>query len=284
MKKRRARILTLPLLAISALILLAGCMNTDVADYSGEGTNMEVYCFSAGKADSFLITTENSAVLIDTGLKGFGGDVLEYLKQKGIEKIDYLIITHFDKDHVGGAAKIINSICVDNVLQNNSPKDSSAYTKYLSAVSNAAITPVTVTETYCFELDGVGYVIDASGSEKYKDKTSNNCSLIVSVLNGENKLLFAGDIESERICEFIDSNSTRYDLLKVPHHGVYDAFTGFLIESVGPRYAVITSSDEEPESDETIAALEGAGVQVFTTRTAPVKVESDGVSISVRYE
>ena len=69
-----------------------------------------------GKADCMVLRTENSTVVIDCGEKGDGKQILSLLAENEIETVDYLIITHYDKDHVGGAAKLINTIEVKNVL------------------------------------------------------------------------------------------------------------------------------------------------------------------------
>ena len=114
MKTASPKMITAALLC--AALLLSGCGQATLVADTASGTKLEVYCFSAGKADAFLLYTEESAVLIDCGEKGFGKEILAYMEEAGIESLDYLIITHFDKDHVGGAAKVINSTPVETVL------------------------------------------------------------------------------------------------------------------------------------------------------------------------
>lgn len=260
---------------------IAPSAETDQA--STEGTDLQVYFFSAGKADAILLTTENSTVLIDAGEKGFGQEILSYLEEQGISRIDCMIITHFDQDHVGGAAKVINNISVGTVLQSNCPKDSEEYEKYCKALQNASIDPVTVQDTMTFELGGVTYVVDPPRKSDYDEDDSNNSSLIVSVYNGETSLLFAGDAQTERLEEFLDTSPETYGFLKVPHHGGEDELMDELVAAVSPVYAVITSSDEEPEDDSTVAVLESAGVETYLTRKGAVILRSDGSKISVAY-
>ena len=284
---------------ILALLLLAQCAcgaatvestpsetqaaaQVDVQTLSA-GTDLEVYCFSAGKADAILLTTENSTVLIDAGEKGFGKTILAYLEEQGITAIDYMIITHFDQDHVGGAAKVINNISVGTVLQSNCPKDSEEYEKYCIALLNASIEPVTVQETMTISLDGVTYVVDPPHKNDYAEDDSNNSSLIVSVYNGENSFLFTGDAQTERLEEFLDSNDEAYDFLKVPHHGGEDELMDDLIAEVSPAYAVITASDEELEADSTTSYLDAANVETYLTREGAVILDSDGTNISMSY-
>ena len=265
------------------LLLLCGCGSAAAPEDPDPGTELEVYCFSAGKADAFLLSTRQSAVLIDCGEKGFGKEILSYLEETGIDTLDYLIVTHFDKDHVGGAAKIISSIPVGTVLQSNRPKDSDEYGKYLKALGNAGIEAVTVREALSFTLDGVTYTVDPPDKGDYKHDDSNNSSLIVSVKNGQNSLLFAGDAQDERLGEFLSRNGTEYDFLKTPYHGHWQESLPALVESVRPAYAVITSSEVVPEDAETLSMLADAGTEVFLTRLGAVVVHCDGTAIQIEY-
>ena len=247
------------------------------------GADLEVVCFQAGKADAFLLITPDSTVLIDCGEKGFGKTILAELELRGIEKLDCMIITHFDQDHVGGAARIINNFPVERILQSASPKDSEEYEKYVNAVKNAGIEPETVRENLSFALDGVSYTVNPPKRTKYSSDTSNNSSLIISVENGANRLLFTGDAEDERMEEFLTLGWGQYDFLKMPHHGRWQETLPLLIETTAPRYAVITSSDDEPEDSETLELLQSAGVETFLTRAGQIVAYSDGTELTVGY-
>ena len=277
---RSASILLL-IIAASATVLFS-CSSEEVAEPLDPLT---VYFFDAGKADAVLLTTENGTVLIDAGESGFGDEIVSYLENAGIDAVDYLIITHFDKDHVGGAAKVIGSVKVGKVLQSNYPKDSKEYDAYVGALSVAALSPDTVRETFDFELDGVKYSVDPPAEEEYSHDPSNNSSLIVTVTYGKKILLFAGDAENERMAEYIDKGLARdCDFVKIPHHGRWDGNLKDLIGKTRPEYAVITSSDEEPEDEKTVELLDSSGVMTFYTRTAPVRLVCDGVSLTAGYD
>ena len=268
------------LLAGFAFTLLGGCHDSGNKVSSKE---LQIYCFSAGKADAILLMTKEGTVLIDTGEKGFGKEIVAYLERSGIRRIDYLIITHFDKDHVGGAAKVLRSVSVGTVLQSNSPKNSDEYDQYISALEEASIEPVTVREVYSFTLGQMTCAVDPPRQEQYESHSSNNSSLIISVTYGHNRFLFAGDAQNERLNEFLSGKIEPYDFLKVPYHGHWQEELESLIQAVKPHYAVITSSDEKPEDEETLALLSQAGTQSFLTRTAAVWIICDGETMFVQY-
>ncbi len=268
---------------LAAALVLTGCgfSGTEHASENEGPAEMAVHFFKAGKADAILLTTGNGAVLIDAGEKGFGKTILSYLADMGVERLSYLIVTHFDKDHVGGAAKVLKEIPVGTVLQSNCPKDSEEYENYVNALSAAGIEPVTVRERYEFTLGGVSYSVDPPRRTEYDEDSSNNSSLIVSVTNGENRFLFTGDAQTERLKEFLDTNTTNFDVLKIPHHGKDEPLLDDLLASTQPTYAIITSSDEEPESEAVVETLKNAGICVLLTRNDAVTLYSDGINLKL---
>ncbi|MBQ1678770.1 MAG: MBL fold metallo-hydrolase [Oscillospiraceae bacterium] len=267
-------------LLLAAALLLTGCAAAAPAPAPAPAAGtLELHVFDAGAADAILLRTENSAVLIDAGEKGFGKTILAYLAEQGVDALDYLIVTHFDKDHVGGAAKVLNSIPVKAVLQSNQPKDSDEYENYVEALRGAGIEPVTLRETDTFSLDGVSYTVDPPRQSAYAQDSSNNSSLIVSVRYGDTGILLPGDAQTLRLAEFLDANTETYDVLKLPHHGRDEPLLEALLASVKPTYAIITSSEEEPESGAVLAALEQAGVRTLLTRNQSVTLYSDGITI-----
>ena len=279
-KIRKFRKIAVSFLTAVLLLTALTAAGTVIPSKKDTAEDLEVHFFEAGAADAILLTTESSAVLIDAGEDGFGETILEYLGKKGIAQIDYLIITHFDQDHVGGAADVLEGISVGTVLQSNQPKDSDEYENYEAALNNTGIKAVTVRETYTFVLDGVSYSIDPPRQTEYDEDKSNNSSLIISVANGDNRFLFAGDAQTQRLEEFLETNSVTYDVLKMPHHGRDEPLLDALLSSVKPSLAIITSSDDEPESEAVVRSLEDLGIRVLLTRECAITLQSDGSDIS----
>ena len=287
---KRKRILRLLALLTALSGLLTGCgggeadpETTAVSSRTADAADpLNIYCFQAGKADAFLLWNGSGAILIDTGESGFGKVVVEKLKELGIQKLDYLILTHFDKDHVGGAKKVLESVAVGSILQSNCPKEgASAYEKYLAAVADLDLAPVTVREKLTLTLGGAVLDVDPPAEETYAEDPSNNSSLIVTVTHGENRLLFTGDALNARLSEFLLTDPGTCVLVKLPHHGAWQSTLESLLQKTKPRYALITSSDEEPEDERTLDLLARYGVETFLSRTAPVQIVSDGKTLQI---
>lgn len=243
--------------------------------------NFSVSILDIGKADAIILHSENHTVLIDCGEKGDGQDVLDYLSKSGITNIDYLFITHFDKDHVGGAAKVINNIPIGEIVTPNYAGTSSGYGTYLEAVKENALTPVNLTEKMTFTLDDVLFEVFPP-QKSYYEEEDNDFSLIISVTHGENRFLFTGDAEEERLRELYDGQiNLEHDFLKVPHHGDSDDLTKTFLNSVNPRYAVITCSEKNPPDKEVTGILSGLGCEVYLTVNGNVEAVSDGKTLTV---
>ena len=270
------------IILIGSLLLIVICSIIFLISREDTTGKLKIYFFNAGKADSCIIYNDEFAVMIDTGEKELGEEILTYLENNNITKLDYLIITHFDKDHVGSASTIINSIEVDNVIQSNYPKESKVYNKYLSALENKGIEAVTLREDLEFSFGDIYFTINPPLEEVYSNNESNNSSLIVSLKYKNNSFLFMGDAENLRIKEYLSTNNLSYDFLKVPYHGHYQTTLDELIEVIKPKYSVITSSLEEKEDDTTLELLSNIGSKTYLTRNGSILITSDGDTINIK--
>jgi beta-lactamase superfamily II metal-dependent hydrolase len=267
---------------------------------------MEIFVFDIGKADAILITTENHAVLIDTGEEKHGHEIADYLISKNVNEIDCLIITHFHKDHVGGADTIIRNLTVKEVIVPNYGKESKHYNRFIAAMDEAELNYNALKETVKFTLDNAEFTVYPPWQEYYHYADSvtdededydsddenddvpneNNFSLVVSVNHGNNNFLFTGDAKSKRLKELLMTDSiyyTDYDFLKVPHHGRFNVRGIDFIYTIRPKYAVITCSQDNPADERIIRALEATGAEIFFTLNGNVYCISDGKSLKTEY-
>ena len=270
------------LILCAALFAAAGC----AAQENIEADQLSIKFFNAGKADAILLYTDESAVLIDTGLDGFAPYILHTLNELDIQTLDTLILTHFDKDHIGSADEILESVEVGRVLVSDWPKDSDEYADLMAALETAGIESEVVfgDDQVSFMLDGAEYTVDGPDASDYDKDDSNNSSLIVTVQYGQTSFLLMGDAQNERIKEFLSQDSSEYDVLKVPYHGNYQKQLKNLIPSADPEYAVITCSASEGGEAKTLDLLEEYDIEVFLTSEGNVSIVSDGKNITASYD
>lgn len=242
--------------------------------------NFYISILDIGKADAVILYSGNSTAIIDCGEKGDGKDILEYLSKKNIQYIDYLFITHFDKDHVGGAAKLISNINIGKIITPQYNGSNEEYAEYIKTVKAENIIPAELTDEMIFTLNDVLFEVFPPQKAVYKEG-DNDYSLVISVSHGENKFLFAGDAEEERLSELWGQLILKHDFLKVPHHGRLNSNTKRFLENVNPQYAVITCSEKNPPDNRVIDILNGLNSSVYLTKDGNVEAVSDGERIIV---
>jgi len=266
------------IIALFAAIMLCGCAE------QASIPKLEIIFFDVGKADSFFMQCSGQTLLMDAGKEDDGTYVAEQLRKMGIQTIDHFIITHFDKDHVGGAAQIINEFDVKNIYQPEYMKESDETAAYVAALAQNGAEATIITEPYTIDFGGAILILHDAPSE-YDYDPSNNSSLITTIRHGEMNLLFTGDIEKERINDWLNQRvhiETDYDFLKVPHHGKYEKILPEFFEKVDAEYAVITSSNKNPEEVETLEALKDAGVKYYLTKNGDIYLESNGKKLTIK--
>ncbi len=275
-----------------ALLLLVGCgrntdninpdnTNTENVSTASTDASVTITCISGDASDAFVLIGENHVTVIDTGLEENAQELVDFLKEQGVTKVDNLIITHFDKDHVGGADHVINNFDIGTVYTTYKSKESDDIDNYMAALEAKGLSETVVTTETSFETDGVSYDIYPPQSTSYEKDESNNSSLVIMVSVGESNMLFAGDAEKLRINELLALNDIQAEILKVPHHGRYEKNTEALIQKVSPEYAIITSSIEEPEDPEVTQILENYGVTTYLNREGNITITMSDGDISI---
>lgn len=261
----------------AVILLFSGCRQSD---------ELTVVFPKLGSADGALLLTENAAVLIDTGEENDGDELLALLQAYGRDTVDLLVVSHYDKDHVGGAAEIISNCTVRRVVGSTSPKDSDEMAAYRTALEHAGLAEEVPASPLTITLGDLTLIIDPPQKRIYADDQSNNSSTVVMVHYRDTSLLFAGDAMTERILEFAPTlEQESFDLIKVPHHGRDAESTSRLLPAMKPgAAAIITSSKKEPENQTVLDSLEAAGVTSYLTRHGAAVVTSDGKNIKISQE
>lgn len=263
------------------ILMLCGCQNKS-AGISAPKANGE-FAFTvmkAGQADAIILTTQKHSVIIDMGEKDDGDEISEFLEENNITDVDYIFITHYDKDHVGGFPKVMESITAKNIIVPDYEGTSYEYAEFVKTVNEKGLTVTRLTEDISFVLDDVLFEVSVPKKQFYKEG-DNDYSLVISITHGENTFLFAGDAEKERLSEVISEFKKHFDFLKVAHHGKYDANTGKFINTIKPEYAVVTDSEKNPASEETLSILKKQNCEIYSTKDGDVSIISDGKKILI---
>ena len=241
---------------------------------------LEVTVMKVGKADAILIETQNHAMLIDTAEEDDISDLKSVLADRQIYSLDCLILTHLDKDHIGGAGYVVSEFDTDRIYQSCNDEDSDKYENYIAACQSKGITPVKLTEEVSFEL-GKAHVRLLPAKKSFYDN-DNDYSIITELQFGNTSFLFTGDAEDARLREYLDDGPQKFDFVKIPHHGRTSACFEEFANTVSPDIAVITCSSKNPPDDDVVNILEESGSKLYLTSDGCVTAVSNGEKIIIR--
>ncbi len=193
-----------------------------------------------GQGDSILLELKNKNILIDTGGNSFSdyniavNKLIPYFKSLGIKKIDYLILTHGDYDHLGEAVNLINNFKVDKVILNND-KFNDLETELINVLNDRNINYFKNVKQLSIFNNKLYFLND----ELYSNENDN--SIVLYVVVNDVKMLFMADagisVEHDIIKKY---NLNDIDILKVGHHGSKTSTSKEFITQIQPKYALIS--------------------------------------------
>lgn len=265
-------------------VLMGGITNDAMlTQASGSKTSkMEVHFMDVGQGDATLVTCDGHSMLIDAGDNTKGTAVQQYLQKQKVKRLDYLVLTHPDSDHIGGAPVIVTKFNIDNVFMSNYEKDNKTYRNLIQALDNKRLKYTTPKVGTTYQL-GTAEITILAPNDKYDNP--NDASIALMVQNGDNKFLFTGDAEEDAEKDMLDSGlELSADVYKVAHHGSKTSTSEKFFEAVSPTYAVIScgegNSYGHPHS-QTLNTLRMNGVKVYRTdEEGTIIASSDGKNIT----
>lgn len=243
----------------------------------------QIHFIDVGQADAALIQCDDQTMLIDGGNVDDSSLMYTYLKNQGVDHLDYVIGTHAHEDHIGGIAGALNYASVDQTFCPVTTYTTKAFRNFVKAVERhgSSITVPSVGDSF--------YLGSASCQVLGVNTTdeTNNSSIVLRIVYGDTSFLFTGDVEwlAENII-MNQGSPLNATVLKVAHHGSVTS-TGYLwLREVDPDYAVISvgkgNSYGHP-TEEVLSRLRDAEVTTFRTDLqGDIICTSDGKTVSFR--
>lgn len=247
--------------------------------------NVTIKFIDVGQGEAILIALPEKTMLIDAGPTGSAPKIAQVLQELGRNKIDYLVATHPDEDHIGGMADVISNTQIGTIYAPNKTNNTATYRKFLTAIQNNNL-QITLAEA--------GTIIDQTDSYKLeilwpkKDANfpeTNDYSIIIKLTVGNKTFLFTGDAPTNAI---LNSNPGHIDVLKLSHHGSRTGTTEVLIHKLSPTYAVLSYAVDNPYGhpmQSVLNALRKHSVEVWGTgANGTITITCDGTNIDISGE
>lgn len=248
-------------------------------ELSQEG--LSVHFLDVGQADATLLLSAGKSMLIDAGNRDDKDQIMDYLDQYSIEKLDYLILTHPHEDHIGSAKVLVENYEIDQVYLQGEYETETAK-QLLQAIEEKKIasTRPKLGEKFSFGECEVEFF---GPDTNYKD--TNDDSICLMVRHGENDFLFTGDAGSAPEKAMVNAKrDLEAEVLQVGHHGSRTSSSYLFLREVNPEYAVIscgTGNDYGHPHEEALSRFNDVGAELFRTdQLGTVVATSDKQNLS----
>ena len=217
-----------------------------VLSFAGRGT-LELIVLDVGQGDAIAIRTPRARwVLIDAGPSGGSDDlgahlVVRELRRRGARRLEALVLTHPDLDHIGGAPAVLSSLAVGTVIDPARPSPKRAYVDLLELAQERGVPWAGWRAGDQWTLDGVVFQVLAPGSRLFEgDTEANASSLVIHVRYGAFDALLTGDAPKDVEVDVSGSLGSDFELLKVGHHGSDTSTDALMLARLAPQLSVIS--------------------------------------------
>lgn len=213
--------------------------------------DLEIHFLDVGQGDcTFIVTPMHKTILIDGGGStsnsyDVGKDTLiPYILDKGYRKIDYLFISHFDQDHVGGILSVLEELRVGKIYITKQGETSENYEKFLEIVKQKNITVQLVKAGDKIVINTITFHILWPVEKQIEENILNNNAMVMKLQYKDFSMLFTGDIEEIAERKILDTYKNQLDILqatvlKVAHHGSKSSSIEAFLKATGSKLAVI---------------------------------------------
>lgn len=245
-----------------------------------------VYYIDVGQGDAALIVSpKGETMLIDAGEHG---DAAAFLKENKIEKLDYLVFTHFDSDHIGGGEQVLDATEVKKVITPDCTPSTKTGLSLIEAIGEEGAEHLKPEQGMKIALGDITFEI--LSDERIFDGGKNDDSVVMMMTFGKNKFLFTGDAEKKRETQVVEDygRALDADVMKAGHHGAKNANNENLLELVTPDIVVISCGTGNKYGHPTAEALERFAkfdAKILRTDTmGTVTLFSDGEALTYETE
>ncbi|WP_123623324.1 lamin tail domain-containing protein [Halorubrum sp. CSM-61] len=296
------------LLIIAGMVVLAGCAGgvpgdpapADTEPANGSSTittngSVEVHYVNVGQSVSTLITGPNGeTLLVDTGHYNDDGEhVLAYLQRHDISRIDHLVTSHSDADHIGGNAAIIEyyeteADGIGAVYDPGIASSTQTYAEYLDAIEAHDVTLYETREGDTIDFGDVDVNVLGPPDPYLENEDRNENSIVLKLSHGETSFLLSGDAEDDQEAYLVDKYGSELEstILKAGHHGSASSSSGAFLDAVDPQAVVISSAYDSqyghPHEEVLERLAERSHPAYWTATHGNIVLTSDGQTVTVQ--
>ena len=276
-----------PILAAVVAVIVVGIFIFQSAQNNSNKTTVPmdglyVHYIDVGQGDSELVCCNGEYMLIDAGESSASDTVVDYLNERGIERLEYVVCTHGHADHCGGLDAVIENFEIGTVLTSPYPSDTDSYEIFSDAVTAKGLSMTVPELGESYKLGEAAFEF-IGPLEEYENL--NDDSLVMRLEYGDTSFLFTGDMTSKAERDLVeDGADVGCDVLKVGHHGSSGSSSYRFLYEAEPKIAVISceagNSYGHPH-EEALSRLSDCGAEIYRTDLeGSIVIFSNGMEVA----
>jgi len=271
---------------------------------------LRVDFLDVGQGDSALVTfPDGRTLLVDGGgrfryetgngigmdesepfepdVRGIGEAVVsEFLWNQGLSRIDYILATHADADHIQGLTDVAKNFKIGKALVARRPMEDPDFAAFDEVLNRRGISEEIVSRGDSLQFGDVTIEVLNPAASDTTGTLENNRSVVLRIVMGSRAFLLTGDIEAPAESSMVTGGGMlAADLVRVPHHGSRTSSTQEFIEATHAKYAVISVGRSSPFGHphaDVLSRWRGSGANVMTTgKRGMISVSTDGKDLQV---
>lgn len=247
--------------------------------------DLEINYIDVGQGNAVLIKINNKNILIDGGNRSNSRYYYNFIKNKNIKKIDYMIASHYDEDHISGLISILENYQVSNVLCLDYKKDTKIYKSFKNSLKKSKANIIYPKKGDNFNISDAK--IKILWPNEYKNGIDNDNSIVLKVIHGNMSFLFTGDASINVENQLIYSGfNLKSDVVMLGHHGSKYSTSNEFLEEVDPKLAIISVGNNNRyghPSNRVLKLLNDKNIKIFRTdMDGDITINCDGNRIKVK--
>ena len=259
---------------------------------------LRVTFLDVGQGDSIVVQTPSGrTLLVDTGRLSDDDDmgrrvVVPWLRRRGINGIDAMLLTHPDDDHIGGAVTVLQRLRVSRLFIYSDAIPTPNWERVLKTAKNRGCRTVPLCRGQMIDFhDGaVAEVLNPPAGPLFRTHhADNDASLVVRLRYGATSVMLTGDAEEFSEKDMIDSGmDLRADVLKLGHHGSKSSSSEEFLDAVQPAVAIVSAGAKNVYGHPHPSVIERVTtrhIRVLRTDVdGAITLDSDGKQIAISHD
>ena len=241
-----------------------------------------------GRPTFFKTSSDNQSEAAERDVRSIGEAVVsEHLWWRGLDRVDYVLATHADADHIDGLNDVVRNFSVRSALVARTPDKDPEYSRFAQSLrsSNTYFQSIQAGDQLQFGSVTVNVLWPYASSDP-DASSANNDSVVLQLKYGQNSIVFTGDIEKQAEAQILAANQdVKADIVKVAHHGSRTSSTEDFVKATSPQYAIISVGQKSMfghPHKEVVERWTANGAQVLTTgNCGMITVTLDGTTVTL---